>query len=115
MTAEDADELTKEEMQRWLETEISLVNKAAELRLKEAAAFTEAYVKGEISPEEAGERRWQYSDRWGEALPGVIDIKGMTDEQIIREIDETRRPDFIERMQERSKRLIEQMKQAPNR
>jgi len=113
--AEDAEHLTKEEMERWLQTETSLVHKAAELRLKEAAAFTNAYVRGEISPKEAGERHWQYSQRWGDALPGVISINGLTDQQILEAFNETRRPDFVERMQERTNRHLRQIADSPDR
>ncbi len=75
--------------------------KAAELRTKEATGFVTACTAGKLSPKEAEERLWQYSQRWPEALPGTHSFKGATDAALLAEIDETRRPDYPERAVER--------------
>lgn len=77
-------------MQGWLEREIADSAKAMELRIKDASRFLSAYARGEISKDDAAERHDEYSCRWGEALPGVARSHGLTDEQILNRIDETR-------------------------
>src|SRR6185312_1311858 len=77
-------------MSVWLQQEISDIQRAAELRIKEATAFVTAYAIGEISPKEAEERSYRYSRRWGDVIPGVGNTGGMSDEQILSTLDETR-------------------------
>jgi hypothetical protein len=87
---EGSDYSSPKEMLGWLEREIADASKATELRIKEAARFVTAYALGEISAEEAAECAYRYDCRWGEALPGVFRSRGMTDEEILGKIDETR-------------------------
>jgi hypothetical protein len=102
---DESEHLTPKETQTWLQEEIAQLSKAMELRTKEATALATAFTKGEISAEEAGEQRWKYTQRWGEALPGVMSMNGMTDEQILATIDEAQDPEFVERlMQKRTQR-----------
>jgi len=112
--AEDQPEnLTSKEMGNWLRTEISNATKALELRLKEATSFVAAYTAGEMSAREAGERHWRYEQRWGEPLPGIVSAIGMTDEQIVAAIDETRHPQFTARLLNESKQSSGIKKRAP--
>jgi hypothetical protein len=82
--------LSPQDMQQWLQREISDCTKALELRIKEATAYVSAYAGGQITTEEADERHWRYLQRWGEPLPA----RGpkTTDEQIIAAIDEFEGP-----------------------
>jgi hypothetical protein len=77
-------------MQRWLEREITDIQKAAELRIKEATRFVGAYARGELSAEQAADRTYEYDSRWGDALPGGFRSQGLTDEEILTTIDNVR-------------------------
>lgn len=77
-------------MRAWLEREKKDTTKAAELRIKDATAFVDAYSSGAISADEAEQRLHQFSKRWGDALPIAGRSENMTDEQILNAIDETR-------------------------
>lgn len=77
-------------MQRWLEREISDIRKAAELRIKEATEFVDAYARGELSVNDAAHCSYEYENRWGEVLPGGFHCQGLSDQQILATIDETR-------------------------
>ncbi len=91
--AADSDEyLSPKEMRQWAEQEIKDVQKAAELRIREANEIVRAYSAGEITPEKAAELQYKYDYRWGEALRGTNAAEGRTDEQILAAIDATRRP-----------------------
>ena len=89
------------EMEEWLQRETADIRKAAELRTKDAEAFVNAYSKGEISAQEAEQRSYQYSKRWGDALPGVLRSEGLSDEDILRRLDETRKKQSSRGSQER--------------
>ena len=78
------------EMEGWLQREVVDVKRAAELRIKDATAFVAAYSKGCISKEEAEERSYEYSRRWGEPIFGILRAEGLTDEQILKQLDEAR-------------------------
>jgi hypothetical protein len=84
------DFLTAPEMQGWLKEEIRDIEKARELRIKEATDFVDAYASGKLSQAEAMERLFKYDRRWGEALFGTSAAEGMTDEAILLAIDRTR-------------------------
>ena len=77
-------------MQNWLEHEITTIQKAAELRIREATRFVNEYARGDISKDEAERRCTEYADRWGDALPGVMGTKGLSDEEILRRLNEAR-------------------------
>jgi len=79
-----------QEMNAWLQREIKDTTKAAELRIKDAASFVTAYASGEINQGEAEQRLHEFSKRWGDALPMAGRSENMTDEEILRRIDETR-------------------------
>jgi hypothetical protein len=81
---------SSKEMEGWLQREIADATKAVELRVKDAKRLVGAYSRGEISKEEAAELAHRYSSRWGDALPGVLRSEGLTDEEILRRIDEAR-------------------------
>lgn len=82
--------ISTEGMRGWLKREIADIVKAKELRAGEATHFVEAYAEGRISTDEMLTQAEEYSRRWGEALPGVRRSEGMTDEQILARINETR-------------------------
>jgi hypothetical protein len=77
-------------MQRWLESEIADIQKAADLRIRDATAIVSEYTQGRISAEEAERRSYAYANRWGDALPGVMSTRGLTDEEILRKLDQAR-------------------------
>jgi hypothetical protein len=77
-------------MQKWLDLEIDDIQRAAELRIKDAKSFVDAYAKGEISRDEAAQRSFEYANRWGEGLPGVPRTQGLSDEEIMRRLNEAR-------------------------
>ena len=79
--------ISREDLELWLRQETADCNKALELRLKEAASIVSAYSSGQLSPQEANERYWQYIHRWGEALPGTHVGGNETDEEIVVLID----------------------------
>ena len=85
---EKSDFPSPQEMEGWLQREIADIKRAAELRIKDATAFVTAYSKGEISQEEADERSYQYSRRWGEPIFGVFRSEGLSDEQVLKQLDE---------------------------
>jgi hypothetical protein len=86
----ESDFLSAKKMEGWLRREIADAERALELRTRDAKDFVAAYSRGELSPEEAANRAHGYSVRWGDPLPGVPRSQGMTDEEILRRIDEAR-------------------------
>ena len=82
-----ADILSVEDVKHFLDWETTAVMKAAELRLRELQGLVAAYATGEVTPSQAMERFDQYQDRWGEALPGVWQVRGVADETILATID----------------------------
>ena len=56
-------------MQRWLEREITDIQKAAELRIRDAAKFVNEYARGEISRDDAERRSFEYAQRWATPYP----------------------------------------------
>lgn len=95
---ERSDFLSPSEMGRLLEEEICAQSKASELRIREFSQFVIAYAAGELTPEQADQKLTQYRTRWGEALPGVFSAQGMTDDEILATIDDSRSPDFVDRL-----------------
>lgn len=85
-------------MQGWLEREIGDIQKAAELRIREATRFVNEYARGEITQREAEQRSTAYADRWGEVIPGVTRTQGLSDEEIITRLDAARANEgFVDR------------------
>lgn len=101
MTDDDLSFPSPTEMEGWLQRETADIRKAAELRTKDAEAFVNAYSKGEISAQEAEQRSYQYSKRWGDALPGLLRSEGLSDEEILRRMDETRKKQSSRRLPDR--------------
>ena len=87
---EEPDFLSPKDMRDWAEQEIRDSAKAHELRSRELTELITAYERGEITPEEAEERNSRYQHRWQEALPGAC--AQMSDEEILKRIDNARRP-----------------------
>ena len=106
MASDESEHLSVEDMQKWLQQEVADLAKATELRTKEATGFVTAYASGAISAKEAERRFTEYGERWPEALPGTHSFKGAKDDELLAEIDETRRPDFIERFRARTDRKL---------
>lgn len=77
-------------MQNWLEREVADIQRASELRIKDAKNFVDAYARGEISSDEAAQRSSEYADRWGDAIPGVMSSRGLSDEEILTRLNEAR-------------------------
>lgn len=82
--------LTSADLLDWLRREVTDVHKAAELRIGDVTEIATAYALGEMTAEEANKRFHRYGRRWGEALPGIASSEGMTNEQIIKTMDEER-------------------------
>lgn len=103
---EEQENLSPQDVREWFHQEVADLSKALELRLKESSELVTAYTSGKISPEEAGKRFLRYNRRWGEALPGTHAGKGVSDDQILKAIDEVRDPEFVARLlgQDRQKR-----------
>lgn len=81
--------LSLREMREWLSQELKDLEKARELRIREATALVESHANGELSPRETRDRLMRYEDRWGEALPGTHAMAHLTDEMIVAKIDST--------------------------
>ena len=88
--AEDWSLPDPKEMQGWLEREIADIQKASELRIREATRFVNEYARGEISKEQAEKRSYEYSQRWGDVIPGVMRTQGLTDDEILQGLNEAR-------------------------
>jgi hypothetical protein len=81
--------LTPEDMRDWFQRELGDLTKEFELRVRDATDFVTAYRLGEITPEEAMDRLFQYEARWGESrLPYPWIREKMTNDEIVRRIDE---------------------------
>jgi hypothetical protein len=90
--------LTREEMRQWLEQEVRDLTKATELRLSDATEFVMAYALGKMTATEAMERLTRYGNRWGDSpIPGVYTDKNMTDDEIIRRLEEGKSEDATAR------------------
>lgn len=74
------------DMKDWLHREVADAKRACALRIREMTGFVDAYVAGQIAPEEARDRQWRYFHRWGDALP-VLSSAGKSDEEIVEAID----------------------------
>jgi hypothetical protein len=90
--------VTPKDLEQWQRQELLDLAKAVELRTKEVNDLAKAFRTGKITITEAEDRIWKYSERWGEALPGVHATKGASEEDILARIDETRNPHFVERL-----------------
>jgi hypothetical protein len=99
-------------MREWALQEVRDSAKAHELRAREATELAAAYERGEISPQEAAERNWHYQHRWQEALPGAS--AQMTDEEILKRIDEARGPySSLRGIREKYRERFERGSQGP--
>lgn len=77
------------ELLEWYGLEVEDVSKAAQLRIQEATKLIDDLAKGRISLEEASDRVGDYSDRWRDVFyRGVRHVRGMTDEQIYKAMDD---------------------------
>ena len=82
------DVISSDDMNAILRDEVQEVMKAADLRIREIAAFTTAYAAGKITPEEATDKYMEHMDKWGDALPGVIrPVRYLTDEEITADME----------------------------
>ena len=93
MTEPKNDTLTPEDMQQWLEQELRDLTKALELRVQDATELVTAYAVGKLTPREATARFLRYSARWGDAILGVRVESGLTNDEILRRLDEKNLPD----------------------
>jgi hypothetical protein len=84
---ETKDDLSPQDLRRWLSEELSDLAKAFQLRAIEASALVNEYASGEISAKEAEERLERYDRRWGEALPGASASSGLSDKEIVAAVD----------------------------
>jgi hypothetical protein len=76
-----------EDLKFWLSQELKDIEKARELRIKEATGIVDSVLRGELTPDEGFSRTNEYENRWGEALPGARAKPGVTDDEIIARID----------------------------
>jgi hypothetical protein len=87
---DDRETLSPQDVHEWAAQEVLDSGKAHELRVREATTLASDYSQGKISGEEAMERLRQFDRRWGEALFGASANTGMSDDEILAKIDETR-------------------------
>jgi hypothetical protein len=76
------------EIELWVKQESADVTKSCELRLKELEELSRAYLAGEISSEQANTLKARYHDRWEDPLSVACTGPGISDEQIVKRIDE---------------------------
>ena len=86
-------ESTVKDLQLWLSQELRDIEKARELRIKEATGIVDSVVKGDLTPDEGLDLTNEYEDRWGEALPGALALPGLADEDIIARINQANSAD----------------------
>lgn len=81
------------ELLEWYGHEITDVNRAAQMRIAAATRIVDDCVKGKSSLEEAGQRvLGEYDDRWRDVFyGGVNQVRGMTDDEIYKAMDEARK------------------------
>lgn len=84
------DFMSVSDMRQWFEQEQRDVDKARELRIKEATGFVEEYARGDITPQAAMKRLMAYEDRWGEALGAASALPHLSDEEILAKMDKAR-------------------------
>jgi hypothetical protein len=94
---EESDHYTKADLALWLRQEVLDITKAAQLRIQDATDYVTAYALGQLTPEQAAERHRQYVRRWTDAIPGVYASETMTDQELIRRIDNRPQPDTGEK------------------
>jgi hypothetical protein len=80
--------LSPKDVASWVRQEIADADKAHELRVKELAEIAHAYSAGEVTPEQADQLHTRYYERWGDALPSISTGPGVTDEQILKSLDD---------------------------
>jgi hypothetical protein len=83
----EEDYLSVGDIRQWAQREVKEATKALELRKNELTDLVTAYAAGEITPQQADELHSRYCQRWGEALPGVVVLESLTDDQILAMID----------------------------
>jgi hypothetical protein len=83
----EGDFMSVAEMREWFAQEQKDLDKARELRIKEATGFIEAYSRGELTPKEAMGRLIAYEDRWGEPLGVASAMPHVSDEEILAKMD----------------------------
>jgi hypothetical protein len=88
MAESDDTTLTPGEMCAWLAQEVGDLTRALELRMRDATDFVTAYTLGKITATEAMGRYRSYYSRWDEPIPGIASDKSMTDDDIIRRLDQ---------------------------
>jgi hypothetical protein len=84
---DDRKQLSAADAREWLAQELRDLDKARELRIKEATELVNAFERGEIAAREVYRRMNAYEDRWGEALPGTSALPNMTDDEVLTRID----------------------------
>jgi hypothetical protein len=89
---DETEVLTPVEMADWLKREARDITKSAQLRLQDATDFVAGYLTGTLSPQEADERWTTYNRRWGEPIPGFNVSPEMSDQEILRRLDEPPKP-----------------------
>jgi hypothetical protein len=87
----ESDLLTPDELLDTLRREVIAISRAAEMRTRELTVLATDYARGRISPEEANERFFIYSDKWGDAMYGISSFEGRTDAQILEEMADVRK------------------------
>jgi hypothetical protein len=77
------------ELLEWYSDEVFDVSRAAQMRIHAATKIVTDYTRGEISLEEAAQRLDEYDGRWRDVFHGGVDqVRGMTDEEIYKAMDE---------------------------
>jgi hypothetical protein len=71
--------------------EVSIISRAADIRIRELTDVVSDFARGKISAQEANARYIRNSRKWFDALPGVDSVNGKTDEQIVEEMERARK------------------------
>jgi hypothetical protein len=81
--------ITPADMVQWLQQELRDLSKATELRTQEATGFVTDFALGKISEEKMMKLKSVYTSRWGDSpIPGVMTDEGMTNEEIMKRLDD---------------------------
>ena len=94
--------LNPAEMLSILQDEVSLISRAADIRIPTVTEIATAYARGELTPQEANRRWGEYEHLWGDAVPGMAGIQGLnTDREFLQFMERSKsaNPTWRERLQ----------------
>ena len=77
----------KQDALKYLAWETANVSREAALRIEEVTQYVTEYALGKMSREEFEKRDFAYISRWGDALGGVADSRGMTNKEVYKAME----------------------------